>query len=112
MKEQFGTITVREAYLSRKEVEEMLHETLFYRGPREYEFDYANPVFIWDRDGGLTIRWPSRDLRIEAGRAPSSLRLQPLAQFIEQEAKKLEKAKPKPPVRDPPPGDASGISKP
>lgn len=92
MREQFGTITVREAYLTKAEVEGIIKEKLKLCGPSSYEFDYGNPVLLWGDDGSLTVRWPSRALRADPGRSPSSLQLMPWSEFIRREAAKVEKA--------------------
>lgn len=90
MREQFGTITVREAYLTRAEVERIIAENMKLRGPSSYEFDYLHPVMIWGKDGDLTVRWPSRAMREEPGRRHSELQLLPWPEFIRRESVKVE----------------------
>lgn len=65
MKERYGETQVREIYFTRYDVQQVLAENIRARGCTAYDFDYNFPIFIWEKDGSVQIRFIQRGMTQE-----------------------------------------------
>ena len=66
MTEQFGSTQIKELHFDKREIERIVLDNIIERAGTPYDFDYERPYILYDKNGGLIIRFVQTKVTLES----------------------------------------------